>query len=73
MQTLQVDLAERSYPIYIGSNLLIRSELLVSHIAGRQVAIVTNETVAPLYLQQLLQVLNGFAVTPVILADGCST
>lgn len=70
MQTLQVDLAERSYPIYIGSNLLTCPDLLSAHIAGRQVAVVTNETIAPLYLASLLSVLNGFAVTPIILPDG---
>ena len=48
MQTLHVDLGERSYPIYIGAELLARGDLLAAHIVGRQVAIVTNETVAPL-------------------------
>ncbi|MDZ4191203.1 MAG: 3-dehydroquinate synthase, partial [Pseudomonas sp.] len=70
MQTLYVDLAERSYPIYIGQGLLSRPELLAQHIAGRQVAIVTNDTVAPLYLQTLLQVLEGYSVTSVVLPDG---
>ena len=70
MQTLQVELAERSYPIYIGAGLLAQAELFEPHIAGRQVAIITNETVAPLYLQSLLVTLAGFDVTPVILPDG---
>ncbi|MDO9321189.1 MAG: 3-dehydroquinate synthase [Pseudomonas sp.] len=70
MQTLQVELAERSYPIYIGDGLLARPDLLLSHIAGRQVAVVTNETVAPLYLERLLVVLADLAVTPIILPDG---
>ncbi|OHC27697.1 MAG: 3-dehydroquinate synthase [Pseudomonadales bacterium RIFCSPLOWO2_12_59_9] len=70
MQTLQVELAERSYPIYIGDGLLARSDILLSHIAGRQVAVVTNETVAPLYLERLLAVLADFSVTPIILPDG---
>lgn len=70
MQTLQVDLAERSYPIYIGAGLLSRTDLLAAHIAGRQVAIVTNTTVAPLYLQQLQKSLEGYAVTAVVLPDG---
>ena len=50
MQTLKVDLGERSYPIHIGEGLLDQPELLAPHIAGRQVAIVTNETVSPLDL-----------------------
>ena len=70
MQTLQVELAERSYPIYIGAGLLAQAGLFEPHIAGRQVAIITNETVAPLYLQSLLVTLAGFDVTPVILPDG---
>ncbi|MDP3845717.1 MAG: 3-dehydroquinate synthase [Pseudomonas sp.] len=70
MQTLQVELAERSYPIYIGDGLLARPDLLLSHIAGRQVAVVTNETVAPLYLESLLAVLAGLSVTPITLPDG---
>jgi 3-dehydroquinate synthase len=70
MQTLHVDLAERSYPIYIGADLLAHAGLLTAHIAGRQVAIVTNETVAPLYLASLEQLLAGLSVTTVILPDG---
>ena len=70
MQTLQVDLGERSYPIYIGADILVRPDLLASHIAGRQVAIVTNETVAPLYLRALESVLGGYMLTSVVLPDG---
>ncbi|BAU76974.1 3-dehydroquinate synthase [Metapseudomonas furukawaii] len=70
MRTLQVDLGERSYPIHIGSGLLSRSELFAPHIAGRQVAIVTNETVAPLYLETLTRTLQGYSVLPVVLPDG---
>ena len=70
MQTLHVDLGERSYPIYIGSGLLGRADLLTPHIVGRQVAIVTNETVAPLYLSQLEAALQGYELTSVVLPDG---
>lgn len=70
MQSLQVDLGERSYPIYFGNDLLVRHDLFARHIAGRQVAVVTNETVAPLYLDALCNALSGYAVTPVILPDG---
>lgn len=70
MQTLRVDLGERSYPIYIGADLLARTDLLAPHIAGRQVAIVTNETVAPLYLGALETALAGYAVTSIVLPDG---
>nr|WP_298167309.1 3-dehydroquinate synthase [uncultured Pseudomonas sp.] len=70
MQTLHVDLGERSYPIYIGAGLLARSDLLTPHIAGRQVAIVTNETVAPLYLEALEVALSRFNPTSIVLPDG---
>ncbi|ABZ01013.1 AroB [Pseudomonas putida BIRD-1] len=70
MQTLKVDLGERSYPIYIGEGLLDQPELLAPHIAGRQVAIVSNETVAPLYLERLSKTLGAYSVLPVVLPDG---
>lgn len=70
MRTLQVDLGERSYPIHIGADLLSKAELFAPHIAGKQVAIVTNETVAPLYLERLTQTLVGYKVQPIVLPDG---
>ncbi len=54
MMTITVDLDTRSYPIYIGSGLLGRRGLLDPHVAGRDALIVTNATVAPLYLDRLL-------------------
>ena len=70
MQTLTVDLGERSYPIYIGAGILSEPDLLKRHLAGRQVAIVTNETVAPLYLEQIEQSLSGCESVSVVLPDG---
>ncbi|WP_271409540.1 3-dehydroquinate synthase [Pseudomonas sp. Q1-7] len=70
MRTLQVDLGERSYPIHIGAGLLSQPELFTPHIAGRQVAIVTNETVAPLYLETLTRTLQSYSVLPIVLPDG---
>lgn len=70
MQTLNVELAERSYPIHIGASLLSRSELVIPHIVGKQVMIVTNETIAPLYLAQIKQSFASFQVSEVILPDG---
>lgn len=70
MQTLTVDLGERSYPIYIGAGILSQPDLLKRHLAGRQVAIVTNETIAPLYLQQIEQSLSGYESVSVVLPDG---
>lgn len=52
LQTVDVCLGDRSYPIYIGQGLLNRSDLLQQHIPGKKVLVVTNETVAPLYLER---------------------
>lgn len=70
MKTLELDLGERSYPIYIGSGLLGRPELLTSYIHGARVAIVTNETVAPLYLAKVRAHLGRYAPVEVVLPDG---
>ncbi|PRB80893.1 3-dehydroquinate synthase [Pseudomonas sp. MYb185] len=70
MQQLTVNLDDRSYPIHIGSGLLGQIELLAPHIAGRQVCIVTDDTVAPLYLARLCQTLADYRVLPVVLPTG---
>ena len=70
--TLKVDLGDRSYPIHIGAGLLERAELIVPHLAQKRVAVVTNTTVAPLYLERLTATLTaaGVAVHPIVLPDG---
>ncbi len=70
MKTLHVDLGDRSYPIYIGQGLLGQVELVRPLVVGRQVLIVTNDTIAPLYLEQARQLFQGFQVETVILPDG---
>lgn len=70
MLTVKVDLDRFSYPIHIGRGLLASAQLLSEHIVGQKVAIVTNTTVAPLYLDKLTSALQGYQVTPVILPDG---
>jgi len=72
MQTLKVELANRSYPIHIGRNLLSDTNLILPHLKRKHVAIVTNTTVAPLYLNQLISALQaaGVTVIPIILPDG---
>ncbi|BCE01009.1 3-dehydroquinate synthase [Marinicellulosiphila megalodicopiae] len=69
-QTLNVDLAERSYPIFIGPDLLNKSELFTPYISGKKVLIVTNQTVAPLYLERLKSSLSSFELDEIILPDG---
>lgn len=71
MHTLHVKLGERSYPIYIGRDLLADSALLAPHVLGSQVVIVSNDTVAPLYLDRVRAALGERKlVTEVILPDG---
>jgi 3-dehydroquinate synthase len=70
MKVLKVELAERSYPIYIGSDLLSQASLLTQHIKAKQVLVVTNNTIAPLYLKKVLQQLSDYCVETVILPDG---
>ena len=70
MLTLNVELGDRSYPIFIGEDLLGRSDLVAPYVVGKQVMIVTNETVAPLYLEQVKSSFSGFDVSEVILPDG---
>ena len=71
-QTLTVALGERSYPIHIGCGLLDRAELILPHLKQKKVLIVSNTTVAPLYLGRLRSALEsaGIAVIEVILPDG---
>jgi 3-dehydroquinate synthase len=52
MKVVDVELGDRSYPIYIGTNLLDQGELLRKHVPSKKVLIVTNETIAPLYLDK---------------------
>jgi 3-dehydroquinate synthase len=73
MKTLQVKLGqdgERSYPIYIGQDLLGKSELIEPYVAGSQVLMVTNETIAPLYLDKVKKTFASYQLETVILPDG---
>mgnify|MGYP003616399043 FL=1 len=69
MKTLYVELGDRRYPIYIGPSLLDQGDLLRGHIAGRQVLVVSNETVAPLYLERVRAALGGFMHETLVLPD----
>ncbi len=72
IHTLNVDLGDRSYPIYIGDHLLNQTSLLGKHIKGRSVLIVSNTTVAPLYLASIQRSLDDQDIRHdhVILDDG---
>ncbi len=67
---LEVELGERSYPIFIGLDLLSTPDCYQPYISGRRVMIVSNETVAPLYLEAVRTALSGLEVDQVILPDG---
>ncbi|MDR5867240.1 3-dehydroquinate synthase [Halomonas koreensis] len=74
LSTLSVALGERSYPIHIGPGLLGDPQWLTPHLAGRQVMVVTNETVAPLYLERLKAGLpEELTVRELVLPDGEAT
>lgn len=72
MRTLQLALEERSYPIHIGQGLLARPELLRPVLGQGRVAIISNTTVGPLYVESLKAALKQLRIDPVlvILPDG---
>ena len=72
IQTLNVALDERAYPIHIGCGVLSMPALILPHIKHKKAVVVTNTTVAPLYLELLRSTLEntGISTLPVILPDG---
>lgn len=72
IQTLTVKLDDRSYPIHIGVGVLTHADLLLPHLKQRKVVVVSNTTVAPLYLDRLRSTLEkaDISVLPIILPDG---
>jgi 3-dehydroquinate synthase len=70
VDSLNVELGTRSYPILIGPGLLADTKLWRAHLAARDLLIVSNTTVAPLYLAALLAGLNGRRSVEVVLPDG---
>ncbi len=72
MHTVQVAFVDRSYPIYIGEQLLGRGDLLAQHLPQKRVALITDTTLAALYLDTLANTLAaaGVSVTPVVVPAG---
>jgi len=70
VDTLSVELGSRSYPILIGTQLLARGDEVSRHVTARDVLIVTNATVAPLYVPPLRTALVDRRVVEVVLPDG---
>jgi len=72
MRTVIVGLGERTYPIHIGEGLLARADLFLPHLPQRKVSVVTNVTVASLYLEKFSAALRsaGVEIVSVVLPDG---
>ncbi|GIX30031.1 MAG: 3-dehydroquinate synthase [Porticoccaceae bacterium] len=70
MRVVEVALGERSYPIYIGEGLLARADLFARHLPGPEVFVVSDERVAPLYLETLRTALPGRRLDTLVVPAG---
>lgn len=70
MLELKVDLGDRSYPIIIGADIISNPNYFLPYIKGTNVAIVTNETIAPIYLNLIQSTLADYDLTVITLPDG---
>ncbi len=70
MRTLNVNLEDRSYPIYIGSDVSLDNKLYSKHIKTKKTALITNEQIADLYLSEITQTLSIFDLKTLILPEG---
>ena len=69
-RTITVELGERSYPIFVGNGLLGSGFDLAPYADGQDCLIVTNEKVAPLYLDAVRANLKGLTIESLCLPDG---
>jgi 3-dehydroquinate synthase len=70
MFTVNVELGDRSYPIFIGDGLLGREDIVAPYLGKGRIAIVSNDVVAPLYLEKVKQLFPGRELLEIILPDG---
>jgi 3-dehydroquinate synthase len=70
MKILNVELGDRSYPIYIGSGLLEDPKIITSHVKTKTICIVSNTTVSNLYLENIKNLLDDYQVVEAIIEDG---
>ena len=72
MRTLTVDTPSHSYPIFIGEHLTDCADTLLALHLGKKAAIITNETIAPLYLQAFQTALDKLGIQhfSIVLPDG---
>ena len=70
-RTVEIDLGERRYPIHVGAGIIGERRLFAPHVGGRHAFVVTNETVAPLYLERLRTALaDASGVDTHVITDG---
>ena len=70
-RTIEIDLGARRYPIHVGAGIIGERALLATHVSGRHAFVVTNETVAPLYLDRLRPALaDASGIDVHVVADG---
>ncbi|MCF2947629.1 3-dehydroquinate synthase [Paraglaciecola aquimarina] len=70
MTTLKVELGARSYPISIQANLLTQKDVLSAHLTTKKVVVVTNDVIESLFYPQVLQALEGYEVSKIVVPDG---
>ena len=71
METIKIDLGKRSYDICVGSGLIAKEDLFFNYICNKNIAIITNETVGPLYLDKLKKSFCGAkSIIDIVLNDG---
>lgn len=70
MKTIDIDLPTNGYPVYLGRGLLSAEALWAKHLGGGKVLVVSNETVAPLYLERLLEALGERDTEIHVIPDG---
>ncbi len=70
METVQVSLGERSYPIYIKSGAINDSSFFVPHIKGKKVVVITNTTLKPMFQDKILASLSAYDVSIFTIEDG---
>jgi len=70
MASVSVSLGERSYVIHIGSGLLAQLTALLGPVLTTKIVIISNDTIAPLFIEKVVQALPTFDVTQIIIPDG---
>ena len=65
-----VNLKSHSYPIFIGTDSSLSNEAVSDFIIGNDVAIITNDIVGPLYLEELTNTIKDKNIISHVLNDG---